>query len=647
MLNRLTIHETYFHFFTGSVFTNTCVEFTHRKILPRMKERCTESWNWVWPNVGAIPIHQGLDSEMFDRTDYPFSATLVREAIQNSLDARLDKAKPVLLRFTFHKENIGKRHALLSEVISHRERAQLHVPSEWINGRISWLLVEDFNSKGLSGDLANRTGDFWNYWLNFGLSNKKGEGRGGRGFGRVTFLIASQIRTVIGYTKRDDDKETAVCGMTVLRAQKEGKHLKSTDAYLAKGEKGDVYDLHNTPEFHAYVRESLAFQGYDGTYQSGLGLAILYPFHELNADIIFAAAIENFAPAIMDDTLKLIVNDTTLDSASIMDIASEHEDQFKDEAIKSNIRRFLNLVRQANDKPPIHTINLPTAQKSHFETLRTTTEIADLQSRIVDDGDIVLEICFPLKRSGNTTLVSIRAVIGPSLSERRPIDRLFREGMSLPLVTARTPSSLDLVLLVRKGQLATYLNFCEGKAHLDLLESKEVLQTLSERGFDGHQVKRLVKSLPDELRSLLTQDVTTPDSQVFDRYFSMPVSKQNKKKGHEERDEPIEPIPPPNPPVFLVDTLQNGLRIYANPDFSGWPMNVTVRLAYADGNRRPTWSPFDFKFEELLISSENCEISTENDKLRAQNCGAKTVIEVTGFDTNRELDSIIRPWSDA
>ncbi len=612
-----------------------------------MNERCSRSWNWVWPNVGAIPIHQGLDSEMFDRTDYPYSATLVREAIQNSLDARLDPTKPVLLRFTFHSENIGKREALFSQVISHRERAQLHVPNDWINGRISWLLVEDFNSKGLSGDLANRTSNFWNYWLNFGLSNKKGEGRGGRGFGRVTFLIASQIRTVIGYTRRYCDKETAVCGMTVLRAQKEGQHLKSTDAYLAKGESGDVYDLHNTSEFHTYVRESLAFRGYDGTDQSGLGLAILYPFQELKADSIFAAAIENFAPAIMDETLKLIVNDTTLDSESIWDIASKIKAHLKDEAIKSNIRRFLDLVRQANEKPPLHSINLPTAQKSHFESLRTTAEIADLQTRIVDKGDIVLEVCFPLTRSGNTTLVSIRAVIGPSLSERRPIDRLFREGMSLPYVTAGTLSSLDLVMLVRKGQLATYLNFCEGKAHLDLLESKEVLQTLIERGFDGHQVKRLIKSLPDELRLLLTPDVTTPDSQVFDRYFSKPINKQKRKNGHQERDDSIEPIPPPKPPVFLVETLKNGLRIYANPDFSGWPMNASVRIAYADGNRRPTWSPFDFKFEELKIAYEHCELSTVDDKLRAQNCGENTVIEITGFDTNRELDTIIRPWSDA
>ena len=84
-------------------------------------------------------------------------------------------------------------------------------------GRISgncWLLVEDFNSRGLSGNLGSRTSDFWNfnYWLNFGLSNKDGSGRGGRGIGRVTFLIASRLQSVIRYTRRADDGVSAICG---------------------------------------------------------------------------------------------------------------------------------------------------------------------------------------------------------------------------------------------------------------------------------------------------------------------------------------------------------------------------------------------------------------------------------------------------
>src|SRR6056297_2303126 len=185
----------------------------------------THSWSWIWPSVGATPIHQGLDSEMFDRTDYPYSETFVREAIQNSLDARLDPSKPVFVNFTFHSEGIGPRRACLEQVMAHRMKAGLEIPQEWNNGNVRWLLVEDFNSKGLGGSLTSRTSDFWNYWLNFGLSNKDGSGRGGRGIGRVTFLIASRLQSVVGYTRRNADGEHAVCGMAVLRAMEDGDNF--------------------------------------------------------------------------------------------------------------------------------------------------------------------------------------------------------------------------------------------------------------------------------------------------------------------------------------------------------------------------------------------------------------------------------------
>ena len=82
--------------------------------------------------------------------------------------------------------------------------------------------------------------------------------------------------------------------------------------------------------------------------------------------------------------------------------------------------------------------------------------------------------------------------------------------MCLPDVRAKSPGELDLVMLVEKGELATYLNFCEGKAHLNILDSKEVIQKLEDHGFDvqgqgqGRRAKRLVKNLPAELRLLLT-----------------------------------------------------------------------------------------------------------------------------------------------
>lgn len=612
-----------------------------------MNVLATKSWSWIWPNVGATPINQGLDSEMFDRPDFPYYETFVREAIQNSLDARLDPSKPVCVNFTFHSDGIGPRRAFLEQVIEHRKRAGLDIPPEWANGNVRWLLVEDFNSRGLSGNLASRTSDFWNYWLNFGLSNKSGEGRGGRGIGRVTFLIASRLQSVIGYTRRADDGASAICGMAVLRPQEDGHDLKSTHAYLAENESGNIYTLHNSPEFHSRMRSALAFTGYDGEHQSGLGLAILYPHAELNADGILAAAVENFAPAVMNGTLVLCVNGRVLDASSIEEIALDVAEHLNDEAVRADVSRYLGLVRSAQNETTPHKINLANALKGDLEPLRKTAAIKALQKQIANEQDVVLEIGFPLVRNGTTKEVTLRVSMGSTPSGQRPIDRLFREGMSLPDVRAKSPGELDLVMLVGEGELATYLNFCEGKAHLDLLESKDVRQKLEDHGFDGMRVKRLVKNLPSELRILLTPDITAPDAHVFDSYFSKPSDKPGKRKKPDRPDDPPEPPPPPKPPVFRVETLDDGLRIKANPEFTDWPVNVTVGLAYADGSRRPSWSPFDFKLEDLSIDHADCDLTTDKNKVKAVNCGPDTEIKITGFDTNRELDTSIRPWKNA
>src|SRR5262245_35264097 len=111
------------------------------------------NWKWIWPLVNATPINQGLDTEMFDRVDYPYSETFVREAIQNTLDARLDPEKPVVISFRFHRAPIGPRRAFLEGAVEFRRKAGFAIPPEWQEGTASWLTIEDFNAKGLGGDL--------------------------------------------------------------------------------------------------------------------------------------------------------------------------------------------------------------------------------------------------------------------------------------------------------------------------------------------------------------------------------------------------------------------------------------------------------------------------------------------------------------
>jgi len=612
------------------------------------------AWNWIWPYMGATPVTQGLDLEMFDRSDYPYSETFVREAVQNSLDARLNRSKPVRIHFTFHEKPREQCEAFLSEVISFREKAGLETPTEWTEGHIKWLAVEDFHSKGLSGSLTERTSDFWNYWLNFGISNKDGSGRGGRGVGRITFLIASRLWSVIGYTRRSEDGQSAVCGMSALRAQQEGDGFRSTHAYLASAQKDPIYALYDSEDFINQARNAFCFSGYDGEFASGLALAIPYPNDKLTQDGILAAAIENFAPAVMSGDLVLNVDGRILDESSITEIAEDVSENFNDVAIQKDVTRYLHLIKCAGKQPTLE-ITWP-EQRSELDVLREEEVVKSIRERLDDRQDVVLSVNMLLEQNGEQEVVKLRAAIATTPSEKKPIDRLFRDGMSLPDVrTKNDPGQIDLVLLVEDPLLVTYLNFCEGKAHLDLLENEEVKQKLRKEGFSGGiTVKRTVKNFSGDMRRLLSPDISEPVADVFLKFFSIP-EEESPGKPRPPRpgpdDGPDDPdLPPSSTSPFLVDRLPEGFHIRANPEYEeeNWPINLTATLAYADGSRRPSWDKYDFRLEKLSVSHKGCKIKTKKDnKLRACDCGPDCSIEVIGFDTKRELDTSIRWDRDA
>ena len=608
---------------------------------------------WIWPAVGATPVNQGLDSEMFDRVDYPYSETFVREAIQNSLDARRDLTKPVEIRFSFHEAKLGPRAKFLKEAIEYRQLAGLPVPAAWDEGRITWITVEDSNTKGLLGGLSDRKGDFWGYWLNFGLSNKTGTGRGGRGIGRVTFLIASKMHAVLGLTRRSTDQALAGCGMCVLKADQYGDTFRSTHAYLAAQEHGSIYDLYDSPEFHAEIQDAFNLSPYtENPDATGLSLVIPYPHEELEENGILAAAVDHFAPAILNGNLVVEVGVDRLDRDSIATVAPCVKQYIKSKSVAGGVERYLELIGKAQAGTSVN-IDLPSASAKLVDH-RDSSAAVKLRSDLASGDRVAFNIRFPMEKYGIPSTVRVTAIAAVAPYAKIPIDRLFREGMSLPDVKTRRPSDIDLVLLVEDEPLAQYLNFCEGKAHLDLLESKEVRTKLADAGFDGLQVKRLVKSLPDNLREFLTEEMTEPDTSVWEGFFSIPDPQSERSrvpKPKKEDPDPPGPIPPDPPPAnvsaVIVETLADGFRLTSNPDYAKFPATVECVVAYADGSSKPSWSEFDFRPKDLRTTAAECTPEFVDNRLRVPDWSEGSTIEVTGFDVRRELDTRIRTESNA
>ncbi|MCS7070133.1 MAG: hypothetical protein NZM00_01395, partial [Anaerolinea sp.] len=149
---------------------------------------------------------------------------LVRETIQNSLDARLSPAQPVRVRFGF--VTVGPRDYLpyLYGLIPHLEATLRERGLPDFSQPLKFLIVEDFNTRGLTGDPSVDTdeqaedNDFYYFWRNVGRTEKREDVRGRWGLGKAVFHKVSRINTFFGVTLPHGAQRMALLGLSVLRS---------------------------------------------------------------------------------------------------------------------------------------------------------------------------------------------------------------------------------------------------------------------------------------------------------------------------------------------------------------------------------------------------------------------------------------------
>ena len=153
------------------------------------------SWHFREMSRGEInvdPVHD----EFFKAQD--LADALVRESIQNSLDARRGSSK-VRVRFRFGTLDKETAEKYLRGLEPHIQLPQF--------AAMPFLAVEDSGTRGLTGDpgedpeLDESRGarnDFYYFWRNVGRSGKGELDRGRWGLGKAVFSVSSRIHTMFG-----------------------------------------------------------------------------------------------------------------------------------------------------------------------------------------------------------------------------------------------------------------------------------------------------------------------------------------------------------------------------------------------------------------------------------------------------------------
>ncbi len=156
------------------------------------------------------------------------SDALIREAIQNSLDAALPREKvKVVITFSSSDQNLpaSKIEHYLKGLRSHLEaRESGLIERVTLTGPMDFLVIEDFGTRGLEGEVREdedkraegEKNDFFYFWRNIGRAVEGATDRGRWGLGKTVFQAASRINSFFGLTIRRGNPGKLLMGQSVL-----------------------------------------------------------------------------------------------------------------------------------------------------------------------------------------------------------------------------------------------------------------------------------------------------------------------------------------------------------------------------------------------------------------------------------------------
>ena len=299
---------------------------------------------------------------------------LAREAIQNSVDARVEPTSKVLVQFRGRSfRGAAKKRfveaARLTDIEPRREVLELSEPnclqSLTTSSPLSVLFVEDYNTQGLTGAPHDNGSHFYRLLLSLGDRSKaretKGSG-GSYGFGKSVYSSSSSIQTIFAYTRFFDPI-----------ARRSRVRLFGCGYYAS----------------HEFKKTHYSGRAWLGTKprQDEEGRVVVDPLEDEKADI--AAADLGFARRENDAAgTSILIVDSTMDLRQIISGVEEWwwprliEDALDIEAIDSDGSTFVPRPRARRDlRPFIETFDIARGRAEAIKTQQKYTRLNSLGSK--------------------------------------------------------------------------------------------------------------------------------------------------------------------------------------------------------------------------------------------------------------------------
>ena len=618
----------------------------------------SEEASWIFDEIGQITQNPEIVRESYRRLE--ISEVLVREVIQNSLDAKLPNEK---LKMLFSFNSVEKKHVkkyfetLLKHLEAEKYPSGGQVISEEIISEVkafptvNILCIEDLGTTGLDGDISSLESNFGAFWRGEGISSKQGIKGGRWGQGKTTFHMASKISSFWGLTRRHNDSRELVMGKALLYPHSiNGKKYVYHGLYAKKNAEpiSDPAILHEFKKKMKCKRTAT---------ESGLSIIIPYPIDEITQESIMKAAlIHYFFPIIKKDlTIKIRntdgsvydINDITIiDLAELLDWNyTKWERQKKEDNLE--VLHFSKKCVELLSNNEI--IELPeiigTSLKITEEPLKNVSNYGSLMNDFNSGQTLGFKIPVNIILKDEIVkqshfIIFIKKYFNQEMT--RSDEHYIRSGISLPEEEKRLGGRPVRGILYAEDQIISeFLGDAEEPAHTRWNERREGLNIK----YSNHRgTLRFIRNAMRNLIDLLDMQSREIDYDLLEHIFSIPdleTQDEDDKEKKESEKKPDEPIPP-REGGFTVDKITNGLVIKYDGYLHEFPMSAWLKIAYdvQKGNPFSSYESYDFNLNEgaITVNIDNGIISRkELNIIFFELQERKSSIKLTGFDPNRDI----------
>jgi hypothetical protein len=604
-----------------------------------------DMWHFNEYVPGEI-VRQSHEQEFFEM-DTKLEA-VVREAVQNSLDASLSYGGPVKVRFLYARAP-AEASVMLEGLEDHLTASGIRVNGLGRSG-FDFMAIEDFNTSGLSGDtsynqcLSKEEGNFCNFWWVDG-SMRKDMMKGGRwGLGKYTFFAFSNIKLIFGASKTDSDRDTFLMGRILLKKHEIKGKFYSPDGVMSSESYDPVTDHHMVENFEEYFmleRKNL----------KGLSLVIPYPDLDHASETFTDTTryvLENYLYSVLSERLEVTIESKTdYPGSRAMITASSLNDLLKrfsaDDRQFKHLEKLTNVFREVIGKKPQYI--LPPVEEPDLDIesslMSSLGESAKRQFSELTSDVMKIRVPFYISYSSGSarkeTYVDISVTRNDFFKEENII--CLRNGIKILNGIRNFETEKGLCILTADDEIVSgFLGDAENPSHTEWIPGTERLRG---KYSNPKKVLDFIKNLPKKIITFLSEQTEHEDREALIDLFYVPVREQT-------RGGKIKPVPPrsdiPSKPLtFILSRSPEGFRISLTEAGEGkLPRMITVRMAYdtADGNPFKKYSRFDFDAGDGSLRTEitGGKILSANGntiQMIAEKSGFN--FSVSGFDGRRDL----------